>query len=60
VQGVFAATLPGRRYPELIIGNERWLENSLVVLDAALANAIPAVRAPAANGSVPHAVLMKA
>jgi hypothetical protein len=45
---VFAVTLlPGRRYPELINDDEKLLENSFVVPDAALADVSPAVRAPA-------------
>ena len=43
VQEVFAVTLlPGRRYPELINDDEKLLENSFVVPDAALAD-VPAV-----------------
>jgi uncharacterized protein (TIGR03032 family) len=39
VQEVFAVTvLPGRRYPELINDDEKLLENSFVVPDAALAD----------------------
>src|SRR5262249_39483793 len=60
VQEVFALTvLPGRRYPELINDDEKLLANSFVVPDAALADVSPAVRAPASNGSVPHAALIK-
>ncbi len=48
VQEVFAVTvLPGRRYPELINDDEKLLENSFVVPDAALADVSPAMRAPA-------------
>jgi hypothetical protein len=51
VQEVFAVTvLPGRRYPELINDDEKLLENSFVVPDAALADVSAAVRAPAGNG----------
>jgi hypothetical protein len=39
VRGVFAVTvLPGRRYPELINDDEKLLENSFKVPDAALAD----------------------
>ena len=39
VQEVFAVTvLPGRRYPDLINDDEKLLENSFVVPDAALAD----------------------
>ena len=42
MQEVFAVTvLPGRRYPELINDDEKLLENSFVVPDAALAD-VPA------------------
>ena len=45
VQEVFAVTvLPGRRYPDLINDDEKLLENSFVVPDAALAD-VPAARA---------------
>jgi uncharacterized protein (TIGR03032 family) len=48
VQEVFAVTvLPGRRYPDLINDDERLLENSFVVPDAALADVSAALRAPA-------------
>ena len=48
VQEVFAVTvLPGRRYPELINDDEKLLENSFVVPDAALADVSAALRAPA-------------
>jgi uncharacterized protein (TIGR03032 family) len=48
VQEVFAVTvLPGRRYPELINDDEKLLENSFVVPDAALADVPAALRAPA-------------
>ena len=51
VQEVFAVTvLPGRRFPELINDDEKLLENSFVVPDAALADVSPALRAPAGNG----------
>ena len=48
VQEVFAVTvLPGKRYPDLINDDEKLLENSFVVPDAALADVSPALRAPA-------------
>jgi uncharacterized protein (TIGR03032 family) len=51
VQEVFAVTvLPGRRYPELINDDEKLLENSFVVPDAALADVSPALRAASVNG----------
>ena len=51
VQEVFAVTvLPGRRYPDLINDDEKLLENSFVVPDAALADVSAALRAPAGNG----------
>ncbi len=40
-----AAVLSGRRYPELINDDEKLLENSFVVPDAALADVSPALRA---------------
>ena len=47
VQEVFAVTvLPGRRYPELINDDEKLLENSFVVPDAALADVSAVLRAP--------------
>ena len=71
VQEVFAVTvLPGRRYPELINDDEKLLENSFVVPDAALADVSPALRATAeptrgaagsgGNGSVPREAFVKA
>ena len=71
MQEVFAVTvLPGRRYPELINDDEKLLENSFTVPDAALADLSPALRAPAeptrgaagsaGNGSVPRVSLVKA
>ena len=65
MQEVFAVTvLTGRRYPDLINDDEKLLENSFVVPDAALADLSPAVREPAeptrgaagagGNGSVPR------
>jgi hypothetical protein len=61
VQEVFAVTvLPGKRYPELINDDEKLLENSFVVPDAALADVSPALRAPGRNGSAPHGALVKA
>jgi uncharacterized protein (TIGR03032 family) len=48
VQEVFAVTvLPGRRYPELINNDEKLLENSFVVPDAALADVPASLRGPA-------------
>jgi uncharacterized protein (TIGR03032 family) len=48
VQEVFAVTvLPGKRYPDLINDDEKLLENSFVVPDAALADVPAALRAPA-------------
>jgi hypothetical protein len=68
VQEVFAATVPpGRRYPELINDDEKLLENSFVVPDAALADVSAALRAQseptrgaavsAGNGSAPRALV---
>jgi len=55
VQEVFAVTvLPGRRYPDLINDDEKLLENSFTVPDAALADVSAALRAPAGSGSVPR------
>ena len=65
VQEVFAVTvLPGRRYPDLINDDDKLLENSFVVPDAALADVPAALRAPAeptlgaagsaGNGSAPR------
>ena len=46
VQEIFAVTvLPGKRYPDLINDDEKLLENSFVVPDAALADVSAAVRA---------------
>jgi hypothetical protein len=60
VQEVFSvAVLPGRRYPDLINDDEKLLENSFVVPDAALADVSPALRAPAANGRAPRAASVK-
>ena len=70
VQEVFAVTvLPGRRYPELINDDEKLLENSFVVPDAALADLSAALRAPsdptggaagsAGNASVPCGAFVK-
>ncbi len=48
VQEVFAVTvLPGRRYPDLINDDDKLLENSFVVPDAALADVPAALREPA-------------
>ncbi len=71
VQEVFAVTvLPGRRYPELINDDEKLLENSFVVPDAALADVPAALRGHAAptrgaarsagNGNVPRGPLVRA
>jgi uncharacterized protein (TIGR03032 family) len=50
VQEVFAVTvLPGKRYPDLINDDEKLLENSFVVPDAALADVSEALRG--ASGS---------
>ena len=65
VQEVFAVTvLPGKRYPDLVNDDEKLLENSFVVPDAALADVPAPLRAPAeptrraagsaGNGSVPR------
>ena len=65
VQEVFAVTvLPGRQYPELINDDEKLLENSFVVPDAALADVPASLRGPAdptpgaagsaGNGGVPR------
>jgi uncharacterized protein (TIGR03032 family) len=65
VQEVFAVTmLPGRRYPDLINDDEKLLENSFVVPDAALADVSAALRAQSernrrgavapGNGSAPR------
>jgi uncharacterized protein (TIGR03032 family) len=48
VQEVFAVTvLPGRRYPDLINDDDKWLEQSFVVPDAALAEVPAPLRSPA-------------
>ena len=48
VQEVFAVTvLTGRRYPDLINDDEKLLENSFVVPDAALADVPASLRGPA-------------
>jgi uncharacterized protein (TIGR03032 family) len=45
VQEIFAvALLPGRKYPDLINEDDKLLENSFVVPDAALADVSPALR----------------
>jgi uncharacterized protein (TIGR03032 family) len=65
VQEVFAVTvLPGKRYPDLINDDQKLLENSFVVPDAALADVTASLRGPAGpthgaadsggNGSVPR------
>ena len=57
VQEVFAVTvLPGQRYPELINDDEKLLENSFVVPDAALADVSPALRRPSVNGHAANGV----
>jgi uncharacterized protein (TIGR03032 family) len=71
VQEVFAVmVLPGKRYPDLINHDQKLLENSFVVPDAALADVPAALRGPAeptrgaagpaGNGSGPHAAFVKA
>jgi uncharacterized protein (TIGR03032 family) len=56
VQEVFSVTvLPGRRYLELINDDEKLLENSFVVLDAALADVPASLRAPAESTRGPGA-----
>ena len=62
--------LPGRRYPDLINDDEKLLENSFVVPDAALTDVSAALRARAeptrgaagtdGNGSVPRGAFAKA
>jgi uncharacterized protein (TIGR03032 family) len=48
VQEVFAVTLlPGKRYPDLINDDEKLLENSFTVPDAALADVPASLRGPA-------------
>ena len=55
VQEVFAVTvLPGRRYPDLINDDEKLLENSFVVPDAALADVPAVLQGTGRNGSVAH------
>ena len=65
VQEVLAVTvLPGRRYPDLINDDEKLLENSFVVPDAALADVPASLRAlaepapgaagPAGSGIAPR------
>jgi hypothetical protein len=61
--------LPGRRYPELINDDEKSLENSFVVPDAALADVPAALLASSeptrgaagstGNGSVPRVAFVK-
>jgi uncharacterized protein (TIGR03032 family) len=49
VQEVFAVTvLPGKRYPDLINDDEKLLENSFTVPDAALADVPASLRGPSA------------
>jgi hypothetical protein len=71
VQEVFAVTvLPGRRYPDLINDDDKLLENSFMVPDAALADLPVSLREPAepthgaaglgGNGSVPRVPFVKA
>ncbi len=51
VQEVFAVTvLPRKRYPDLINDDEKLLENSFVVPDAALADVPASLRAASVNG----------
>ena len=70
VPEVFAVTvLPGKRYPDLINDDEKLLENSFVVPDAALADLSAAPRAPAEpahgapgpgrSGSAPRGAFVK-
>ena len=69
-EGDPVTVLPGRRYPELINDDEKLLENSFVVPDAALADVPASLRAPAGptrgaaapsgNGSVPRESFVKA
>ena len=48
VQEIFAVTvLPGKRYPDLINDDQKLLENSFVVPDAALADVPASLRGPA-------------
>jgi hypothetical protein len=64
-QSVFGVTvLPGKWYPDLINDDQKLLENSFVVPDAALADVPASLRGPAGptpgaagsggNGSVPR------
>jgi hypothetical protein len=56
LQEVFAVTVPpGRRFPDLINDDEKVLENSFVVPDAALAD-VPALRPAFVNGHAPTPV----
>jgi hypothetical protein len=68
---IFAVTrLPGKRYPDLIDDDEKLLENSFTVPDAAQgdvpaalrggAKPIPTATGPASSGSGPRGALMKA
>ncbi len=51
VEEVFTVTvLPGRRYAELIIDDEKLLENSFVVPDSGLADVSAALRRASVNG----------
>ena len=55
VQEVFAVTvLPRKRYPDLINDDEKLLENSFVVPDAALADVPASLRAASVNGRAQH------
>ena len=55
VQEVFVVTvLPGRRYPDLINDDEKLLENSFTVPDAALADVPAALQGPGRNGRAPE------
>jgi hypothetical protein len=71
VQENFAVTmLRGKRYPDLINDNEKLLENSFVVPDAALADVPASLRKPAeptpgaagsaGNGAVPRVPVLTA
>jgi uncharacterized protein (TIGR03032 family) len=57
VQEVFAVAVPpGRRYPELMNDDEKLLENSFVVPDAAVPEASPSLRPASVNGHAPASV----
>ena len=48
--------LPGRRYPELLSDDEKLLENSFAVPDAALAYVPASLRPASVNGHAPTLV----